>query len=199
VDKPGFIVPPPGLIPAAPETVPDTRRTAPPRPSLPVFVPTAPGQAAPAPASPPPATAAPAPATAETPAAPATAETPVVDVPADSGASPEVGRWRLILADGSRLTVPPSIVLGRKPQATGEWQAATELPLDDPERSVSKTHAVLFVDGADLVVVDLHSTNGVVVVTDDDRVTTLAAGDRHRIEASATIELGRFSLRVERD
>jgi len=190
VDKPGFIVPPPGLIPAAPETVPDTRRTAPPRPSLPVFVPTTPGQAAPAPASPAPVTAAP---------APVTAETPVVDVPADSGASPEVGRWRLILADGSQLTVPPSIVLGRKPQATGEWQAAEELPLDDPERSVSKTHAVLFVDGADLVVVDLHSTNGVVVVTDDGTVSTVAAGDRHRIEASATIELGRFSLRAERD
>jgi hypothetical protein len=131
--------------------------------------------------------------------APVTAETPVVDVPADSGASPEVGRWRLILADGSQLTVPPSIVLGRKPQATGEWQAAEELPLDDPERSVSKTHAVLFVDGADLVVVDLHSTNGVVVVTDDGTVSTVAAGDRHRIEASATIELGRFSLRAERD
>lgn len=154
-----------------------------------MFVPSVPGQAVPTPA----------PATAETPAAPATAETPAADVPADSGASPERGRWRLILADGSRLTVPPSIVLGRKPQATGEWQAAAELPLDDPERSVSKTHAVLFMDGADLVVVDLNSTNGVVVVTDDGAVSTVAAGDRHRIEASATIELGRFSLRVERD
>ncbi|MEO7015303.1 MAG: FHA domain-containing protein [Leifsonia sp.] len=178
MDKPGFIIPPPGLIPAAPDTVTDTRRTAAPRPTIPVFVSSVPGQAA---------------------EAPATAETPVTDVLADNGAPSEVRAWRLILPDGSRLTMPPSLVLGRNPQPTGEWHSAAALSVDDPERSVSKTHAVFLVDGTDLVVVDLHSTNGVVVVTDDGRATTVAAGDRYRIEASATVELGRFSLRAERD
>ncbi|MFF2277702.1 DUF5684 domain-containing protein [Agromyces sp. NPDC058126] len=71
-------------------------------------------------------------------------------------------RWRLALEDGSVLELDaPVVVLGRNPRAalTGEQR----LVVPDVSRTLSKTHAVLRLDGEQWNVTDLDSTNGVMV------------------------------------
>ncbi|GAA1780473.1 DUF5684 domain-containing protein [Agromyces lapidis] len=71
-------------------------------------------------------------------------------------------RWRLVLEDGSVLELDaPVVVLGRNPRAalTGEQR----LVVPDVSRTLSKTHAVLRLDGDEWSVTDLDSTNGVMV------------------------------------
>ncbi|MFE6964781.1 DUF5684 domain-containing protein [Agromyces sp. NPDC057679] len=71
-------------------------------------------------------------------------------------------RWRLALEDGSVLELDaPVVVLGRNPRAalTGEQR----LVVPDVSRTLSKTHAVLRLDGEQWSVTDLDSTNGVMV------------------------------------
>ncbi|WP_022889622.1 DUF5684 domain-containing protein [Agromyces italicus] len=71
-------------------------------------------------------------------------------------------RWRLVLDDGSVLELDaPVVVLGRNPRAalTGEQR----LVVPDLSRTLSKTHAVLRLDGEQWSVTDLDSTNGVMV------------------------------------
>ncbi|MFF2388766.1 DUF5684 domain-containing protein [Agromyces sp. NPDC058104] len=71
-------------------------------------------------------------------------------------------RWRLALEDGTSLELDaPVVVLGRNPRAalTGEQR----LVVPDLSRTLSKTHAVLRLDGEQWSVTDLDSTNGVMV------------------------------------
>lgn len=71
-------------------------------------------------------------------------------------------RWRLALEDGTTLELDaPVVVLGRNPRAalTGEQR----LVVPDLSRTLSKTHAVLRLDGEQWSVTDLDSTNGVMV------------------------------------
>ncbi|HEY1105930.1 MAG TPA: FHA domain-containing protein, partial [Agromyces sp.] len=70
--------------------------------------------------------------------------------------------WRLVLDDGTVLAVDAVVVvLGRNPRAalTGEQR----LVVPDPSRTLSKTHAVLRLEGDQWTLTDLDSTNGVMV------------------------------------
>jgi FHA domain-containing protein len=81
----------------------------------------------------------------------------------------------LVLADGTRIGVGDEpVTLGR----AGDCQVV----LADP--TVSKHHAELRRDGADVVVVDLGSTNGTKVNGTGIRERTLADGDEIRIGAT---------------
>jgi FHA domain len=137
----GFITPPPGLIPeppAPPKAVPE-------RPAVPVFFPAPPG-------------APPQPATGTDPAAaiPGAPSARGQDVPAPDPAPAAVRGWVLATPAGDALPLPPVLFLGRAPRA--EDGAATHaLPADG---TVSKTHAVLRVEGDGVTLEDLHSTNG---------------------------------------
>ena len=72
--------------------------------------------------------------------------------------------WVLVGEDGRRIAVRSTVVVGRDPD-TGHHTGALPAAIPDPERSVSKTHAVLTVDGGALRVDDLHSTNGTHVLS----------------------------------
>jgi len=71
--------------------------------------------------------------------------------------------WALTFETGHRVEVTTSVLIGRDPEGEAGSEAAL-LPFDDPHRSLSKTHARLWCRGDELVVEDLDSTNGVVVV-----------------------------------
>ncbi|MFF2276683.1 FHA domain-containing protein [Agromyces sp. NPDC058126] len=173
-----FIVPPPGLVPAAPETAaPDrTVRAAPSRalPSrgLPSF---APGRVAPdrpLPASPrpePPAT--------PSPAGPAT--------------------WRLVGASGLEIVVDGVLVLGRDPVAAAGSNARA-VAIDDPTRTVSKTHAVIEPTDDGVRVTDLRSTNGCRVEPPGEALRELAPGAASHVPAGSALYLGELGLRVDR-
>ena len=107
--------------------------------------------------------------------------------------------WRLQLpAGGDPIYLDGTVLVGRNPAASVDWPSATLLGVADPTRSVSKTHALLEVDGDDLWVHDLDSTNGVFIVASEDEVVEVAAGTRSQLAAGVDLELGDYVLRVER-
>jgi hypothetical protein len=72
--------------------------------------------------------------------------------------SAEVQSPTIETSDGRRVSLETAIVIGRNPDATRGGGGATSLSIND--RSISKTHAVIGLDGDELVVTDLHSSNG---------------------------------------
>ena len=69
-----------------------------------------------------------------------------------------------------------SIVLGRNPVAPASRPTASLVPVDDPDRTVSKTHVVLTATREGVLVEDLHSTGGTVVVRADGQETPVVPG-----------------------
>lgn len=76
------------------------------------------------------------------------------------GAQPRAASLTLESEDGVRHTITARAVIGRNPVAAGEWVGALAVALDDPAKSVSKTHAAVVVTPTGSTVVDLDSTNG---------------------------------------
>jgi hypothetical protein len=189
VGESNFIVPPPGLVPPAPQAVPDRTVRAVPR-TLPTFPPGAPVIGAPA---------APLPAPPRRDAAPPIAAPPTAAPapPEDSSAAPVSIAWRLVAASGFEAVVDAAVVLGRdpRPAVTG---GARAIAVDDPARTVSKTHAAAepLVDG--LLVTDLQSTNGVRVEAPGEPPRELLPGEPTVVHDGAVLYLGEFGLRLER-
>lgn len=176
---PDFIVPPPGLIPHAPETTePERTVQAVPGRVLPTFVPAAPPRSIPS--QMPPVLPMPGP-----PPAPASAE-----------ASP--GPWRLTGERDFEVVVDGRLVLGRDPVAAPPHSDARGIPVHDPARSVSKTHALVEAAQDGVSVTDLHSTNGVRIRTADVELHELTPGIPAVVPPGASILLGDLELRVER-
>ncbi|MFE5671995.1 FHA domain-containing protein [Agromyces sp. NPDC056523] len=179
-----FIVPPPGLVPDAPEPeTPERTVQAPDR--LPAFRPTTPvvappGAARPAPPSPP-----------VPPIAPIAPAAPIVPAaPAASTARARPRAWRLRSADGVEFVVRDRVVAGRDPQLDVVTGGATPVAIVDPLRSMSKTHALLEVDGDRLVATDLQSTNGVRIWPDGRDPVELEPGVPTPVPADAVLLLG---------
>jgi hypothetical protein len=216
----GYITPPPGLLPPprTPEGVPQREQIPAVPGGLPLFTPNPPtpsrvgehGTATPTPPrveehgeaarlETPSArlqtawTAAPTGAPQATPA-PAPAPGQRVERPA-SVAAPT---WSLALADGTRVTLTGATYLGRNPSPTGAAPGAQLLPLADPAKSLSKTHALLVPQLDYLMVTDLHSTNGLAVIAPGGAVTVLEPGRTSPVRAGSTLQFGSFAVRVER-
>ena len=201
----------PQVEPAAPVVPPVPRTDAPPAvsPGSAPAMPIPPALPAPEPVAEAPSTAPPAPVS-EVPAAPAM---PAVDdapaAPAPAPAAPEfpddtivlnqapapteVATVVLVWDDGTRTDVTSRTVFGRNPVAT---DGADTVAIIDDTLSLSKTHFEIAIDDEAASIVDLHSTNGVVVVRGGtsttlvpDRAAPLAAGDRVTIgERTVSIE-----------
>jgi len=187
-DEPGrgFIQPPPGLLPPAPPL---------PAPEPPVHTDSAtvrmpPGRVVPAPALP------------TVPGAPGTesaAPAPGADEAPPTAPTPTVAGWRVVLPDGSARTVPAGgLALGRNPSAPEGWPDAESLAVSDPEKSVSKTHALLVPAGEELHVVDLASTNGVELIGPDGSRSPVTPNAPTAVRAGSTVLLGGFGVRVDR-
>lgn len=73
--------------------------------------------------------------------------------------------WLLRFADGRGVPLVSTLVLGRNP-APPAGGTATPLALQDPHRSVSKTHALIELRDGLPWVTDLHSTNGTTLTND---------------------------------
>lgn len=180
----------PADLPAATPTDPTAAAPVAPPADL-VSAPAAPPAAAPAVAAP----AVAAPAAAE----PAAATTPT-PMPAFFPAVP--GRpvaWSLVLPDGTELRLDGDTVLGRDPavsSVTGAPDAAA-VRVDDPAKTVSKTHARLEPHGDEVLVHDLGSTNGVAVVDGTGQHLVDPASPRPARDG-ATIALGEYLIRLSR-
>ena len=106
------------------------------------------------------------------------------------------GDWQLVLPDGSRHAVPPTgIVLGRNPVAPRARPEVVPLALDDPSKTVSKSHAVVVPVDTGLTVVDLRSTNGTAVVQQGK--SRIVSGETV-VDEELTLVLGSFALTIAR-
>ncbi|WP_158252353.1 DUF5684 domain-containing protein [Cryobacterium sp. Y29] len=85
--------------------------------------------------------------------------------------------WTLETEHGLKVSLTkPVVLLGRNPARGGAHVDAQLVPLHDPGKTVSKTHARLdFIDGA-WGISDLHSTNGVVLIDGGGSENELDAG-----------------------
>lgn len=85
--------------------------------------------------------------------------------------------WSLVLPLGAPVAVTADVVIvGRRPSADLTRSGAQLVPVADDTRTVSKTHARLERNGAGWTIVDLDSTNGVILVGDDGVETELEPG-----------------------
>jgi hypothetical protein len=106
--------------------------------------------------------------------------------------------WSVVLPTGQSLPVASAVIIGRDPVANASWPAAVLLPALDPAKSLSKTHALLEIDGGILWVHDLDSTNGVFVAAPGVDVVQVDPGTRVMVPDGAEVELGEFIVTVVR-
>lgn len=118
--------------------------------------------------------------------------------PADDGASgDDVGSgWTLTTAAGERLVVEGLVLVGRDPDPSLVAEAEVWV-LDDPDLSVSKTHALLGLEDGTAWVEDWHSTNGVALVRGVAELE-LEPHARTPLRDGDVIEFGAFKVSVER-
>jgi hypothetical protein len=103
---------------------------------------------------------------------------------------------RLAFDTGERVDVVGDGVVGRNPDP--QPGVAHLVPIDDPDRSVSKAHLAFGPEGADrLWVVDRGSTNGTVLVRPDGSQVALPAGARATVGAGWSVRFGERTARVE--
>jgi len=183
--------PPVQADPPAPPTTPTPMAPPPPPPgAAPLLPPPPPVQLAPP--APPVQSAPPAPPVQLAPPAP-----PVVEVDDSTvHVSRQARAWRLELGESPPVIVRGALFLGRNPSANSEHPDASVLAVNDPSKSVSKTHAMLELREGGLWLTDLHSTNGCRVLAPDGSEVALKPGEAFAVAAGSTIELGEYAIRV---
>lgn len=105
--------------------------------------------------------------------------------------------WIIELSDGRSVPLVSAVVFGRAPSNDGEAFGAVLVPIVDPSKSMSKTHARIGLDGALPSVTDLHSTNGT-KITVEGVTTLLTPGVALPFALDAEVMLGSYSVRVRR-
>ncbi|CAN5414897.1 hypothetical protein BH11ACT1_BH11ACT1_21020 [soil metagenome] len=99
---------------------------------------------------------------------------------------------KLVLSTGQVVSVDRSVLLGRAPQVSRVTNR--DLPrlvtLPSPQQDISRTHAEVRADGDDVLVTDLHSTNGTLVTRPGDSARQLAPGEATVIEHGEVVDLG---------
>ena len=126
-----------------------------------------------------------------------TARTPL-PTPAASPVAPAV--WTLRFGGSTEpVVVDSALFVGRNPVATPAQPEAALRAVIDPAKSVSKTHAMFWAEGAKLHIQDLDSTNGVSVADADGTETLLESGATLVVASGSTIYLGDFAVLATHD
>ncbi|HWU47975.1 MAG TPA: FHA domain-containing protein, partial [Humibacter sp.] len=107
-------------------------------------------------------------------------------------------RWRIAMPTGIVIVVDGVVLLGRNPVAPDSLPGAELVVVNDPAKTVSKTHAAFEPVEGGLRVTDLHSTNGVTVTSADGTEHETAPGIPTPVAPGSTVYLGRYAVRVDR-
>ncbi len=97
---------------------------------------------------------------------------------------------RIRLDDGRDFQLDRSVLVGRNPVGQAGEHQAQLLAVDDPGRSISKTHLHLLTDGAGIWVTDRNSTNGSAVTTPDGHRTPLQPGVPAFVTPGSSVHFG---------
>ena len=132
-----------------------------------------------------------------TPVAGASAQAATPSLPSASSAAPALSVRLVPLLGGNPILIHEPTVVGRDPDNISAYPGAERVALDDPTRSVSKTHAAIFplLDG--VWVTDLHSTNGTRVEYRDGRTVEAVPDKALSALEGSTIFFGRIAFKVE--
>lgn len=182
--------PPPRATPAPqPDAEPELDATvqgySPARPVVPAAPVAPPAPAAPAPIVPP---------TADLPPAPVAPAAPVAP-PAPAAAAEDIEDTRISIPghrlvftwdDGTRVSVSRRTIFGRNPAAE---EGAVVVPVRDETLSLSKTHFEAAAESSGGWVLDRHSTNGMTLVREGQRIAC-PAGQRVPVRLGDAIEIG---------
>jgi hypothetical protein len=107
-------------------------------------------------------------------------------------AAKELVPARLMLSTGQVVVLDHAVLLGRAPQASRVTNK--ELPrlvtVPSPQQDISRTHAEVRTDGDDILVTDLHSTNGVLVSRPGEQAHRLHPGEATVIARGEIVDLG---------
>ncbi|WP_457950964.1 RDD family protein [Pseudarthrobacter sp. alpha12b] len=109
--------------------------------------------------------------------------------PGTGGPAP-VAVLRIRLDDGRDFQLDRNVLVGRNPVGQAGEQRAQLLAVDDPGRSISKTHLHLLTDGAGIWVTDRQSTNGSAVTTPDGLRTPLVPGVPTFVTPGSSVHFG---------
>lgn len=102
----------------------------------------------------------------------------------------------LVFDDGATFALDRSYLIGREPSAAESDLAP--LTADDTEHTVSRSHAELLLDGWDLTVADLGSTNGTFVWDNDRREWERVLPNQPRVVApGSSVAVGRKTFVYE--
>ncbi|MET0590178.1 MAG: zinc-ribbon domain-containing protein [Naasia sp.] len=99
-------------------------------------------------------------------------------------------RFTLHFSTGETVTVEGSGLIGRRPTAQPGEYFDEYIVVDDPGRSVSKTHLEFGQDGGAFWISDRFSANGTVVREPDRAPRLCPGGTRSRIARGSRVDIG---------
>lgn len=106
--------------------------------------------------------------------------------------------WSLVPPLGEPVLITADVVIiGRRPAFDADFASAQLVPVADETRTVSKTHARLERRGDDWVVIDLDSTNGVILIDEAGDEIDATPGVPERL--TERFLLGDAPLRIRRE
>jgi pSer/pThr/pTyr-binding forkhead associated (FHA) protein len=111
-------------------------------------------------------------------------------VPAAAPQSFAVQRYELELPSGSRQPLDVPVVLGRAPSVAGVPASALPHLVTLVGDDISRNHVRVAVEGGTVVVTDLHSSNGTIVVVPGRPPEKLRGGEPTPVIAGTLIDLG---------
>ncbi len=146
-------------------------------------------------ASPPPPPAAPARTDAPMPTPTPTPPPPPAEVAAAASTPPPppaaaARSYVVTLDDGRAMTVSGPGYVGRRPQAPAGERVDHVIEIEDPGRSLSRTHARFGIDDNGFFVEDNGSANGTAVLSADGSAVRGAPGERLVVPPGGTVRLG---------
>lgn len=109
---------------------------------------------------------------------------------------PDAPTPMLHLDDGERHLLGSATVLGRAPVAPADHPGAATVAIVDPTMKVSKTHALITVDGDKVHITDLGSTNGIRVGRDGKPADRLTPKTPFLLTVGDTVQIGGRTFEV---
>ncbi|MGO4299846.1 FHA domain-containing protein [Leifsonia sp. RAF41] len=112
--------------------------------------------------------------------------------PEATPSAPERQEFAVLLSDGRREPLSVPIVVGRAPSVTAvpSLRGARPVTLTSAEDDISRSHVAVVVEGDSVVVTDLHSRNGTLVVLPGTSPQKLRSGEPTTVVLGTVIDLG---------
>lgn len=113
---------------------------------------------------------------------------PQLSVPTPRSKAPA----KLAMSTGLVVSLNRPVLLGRAPQVTrvGDGEIPRLITVASPNQDISRTHCEVRMDGDDVVITDLRSTNGVLLLRQGQGAQRLHPGEPTVVEPGVVVDLG---------